>query len=99
MGMNGLSGRIGDTIGIVVDIDLPIVQMLATVAHEMIHVKQQAKGQLQYDIIRGKEVAVWRGTRMKKNLPHLDRPWEIEAYSRQELLARRFSNVLMGVKQ
>jgi hypothetical protein len=92
-GANGLSGRRDDVLGLVIDTQLPIPQLFASVAHEMIHVKQMARGTLQYTMRGNTEVAIWRGKRMK-DLPYYDRPWEIEAYSKQELLARRFNEAL-----
>lgn len=56
-----------------------------TLAHEMIHVKQLAKGTLRQ--VNG--VNYWKGKRYRKNHKYLDLPWEIEAFSKQELLFRR----------
>jgi hypothetical protein len=57
-----------------------------TLAHELVHVKQLAKGQLKYGP-RGTNI--WAGKQYKKSTNYLDRPWEIEAFSRQELILRR----------
>lgn len=56
-----------------------------TLAHEMIHVKQMAKGTLKQ--VDG--VNYWNGKRFRKNHKYLNLPWEIEAFSKQELLFRR----------
>ena len=56
-----------------------------TLAHEMIHVKQLAQGTLKQ--VNG--VNYWKGKRYRKNHRYLDLPWEIEAFSKQELLFRR----------
>ena len=56
-----------------------------TLAHEMIHVKQLAKGTLKQ--VNG--VNYWKGKRYRKNHKYLSMPWEIEAFSKQELLFRR----------
>jgi len=56
-----------------------------TLAHEMVHVKQLAKGTLK--CIDG--VTYWKGKRYRKNHKYLNQPWEIEAFSKQELLFRR----------
>lgn len=56
-----------------------------TLAHEMIHVKQLAKGTLKQ--VNG--VNYWKGKRYRKNHKYLNLPWEIEAFSKQELLFRR----------
>lgn len=62
-----------------------IKDMGITLAHEMVHVKQLAKGTLKQ--VNG--VSYWKGKRYRKNHRYLDLPWEIEAYSKQELLFRR----------
>ena len=57
-----------------------------TLAHEMVHVKQLAKG-----ILKNKQngVNIWAGKRYTKRTKYLDQPWEIEAFSKQELILRR----------
>jgi hypothetical protein len=57
-----------------------------TLAHELVHVKQLAKGQLKYTKTGAN---IWSGRRYSKNTDYLDRPWEVEAFSRQELILRR----------
>lgn len=60
-------------------------EMGLTLAHEMIHVKQLAKGHLKQ--VNG--VNYWRGKRYRKNHNYLSMPWEVEAFSKQELLFRK----------
>jgi hypothetical protein len=57
----------------------------STLAHEMVHVKQFAKGHFQ--IVDGKYY--WMGKRVTKRVKYLDQPWEIEAFSKQEILFRK----------
>lgn len=57
-----------------------------TLAHEMVHIKQLAKGTLQN---KANGVHIWAGKRYGKKTAYLDMPWEIEAFSRQELILRR----------
>lgn len=57
----------------------------ATLAHEMVHVKQFAKGHFQ--IRNGKHY--WKSKLITKRVKYLDQPWEIEAFARQEILFRR----------
>ena len=57
-----------------------------TLAHELVHVKQMARGILKY----GKRGSIfWCGKRYSKNTKYTDSPWEIQAFSKQELLFRR----------
>jgi len=51
----------------------------------MVHVKQLAKGTLR--CVDG--ITYWKGKRYRKNHKYLNQPWEIEAFSKQELLFRR----------
>ncbi len=56
-----------------------------TLAHEMVHVKQIAKGKLR--TVNG--VNYWNGKRYSSRTKYLNQPWEIEAFSKQELIFRR----------
>jgi hypothetical protein len=57
-----------------------------TLAHELVHVKQMAKGILK-STKNGSQI--WAGKKYSKRTKYLDRPWEIEAFSKQELILRR----------
>jgi hypothetical protein len=57
-----------------------------TLAHELVHVKQMAKGILK-STKNGSQI--WAGKTYSKRTKYLDRPWEIEAFSKQELILRR----------
>lgn len=57
-----------------------------TLAHEMVHVKQLAKGTLK---TRKTGSYIWAGKRYSKKTEYLSMPWEIEAFSKQELILRR----------
>lgn len=57
-----------------------------TLAHEMVHVKQMAKGTLK-SLPSGH--TMWAGKKFSKKTAYLSMPWEIEAFSRQELILRR----------
>jgi hypothetical protein len=56
-----------------------------TLAHEMVHVKQIAKGKLK--TVKG--ISFWNGKKYSNKTKYLDQPWEIEAFSKQELIFRR----------
>jgi hypothetical protein len=75
--------------------------ILQTLAHEMVHVKQQARNELRrYDVpcARGgkrdrEEVVEWQGsiwTPGKHEDPYWDAPWEVDAYGREVGLVNRF---------
>lgn len=56
-----------------------------TLAHELVHVKQMIRGQLK----TAKNSIMWVGKPYKKNMEYLEMPWEVEAFSRQELILRK----------
>ena len=57
-----------------------------TLAHEMVHVKQMAKGTLK-STKDGSHV--WAGKKYSKKTAYLSMPWEVQAFSMQELILRR----------
>jgi len=57
-----------------------------TLAHETVHVKQLAKGVLKN---KNNGTNIWAGKQYGKKTAYLDMPWEIEAFSKQELILRR----------
>jgi hypothetical protein len=57
-----------------------------TLAHELVHVRQMATGLLK-SLPRGSRS--WAGKKYTASTPYYSRPWEIDAFSRQELLFRR----------
>jgi hypothetical protein len=59
--------------------------LAATLAHELTHVAQFAKGTLQLTP-RGK---LWKGKYYGRRVPYLDQPWEIQAFAKQEIIMRR----------
>ena len=57
-----------------------------TLAHEMVHVRQMAKGMLVLDSKKGH---TWMGKRYKANTHYLNMPWELDALAKQEIIMRR----------
>ena len=57
-----------------------------TLTHEMIHVRQLARGILRTGP-RGTKI--WAGKTYRKNTKYLDMPWEQDAFARTEILFRR----------
>jgi hypothetical protein len=74
-----------DTILVVLKPRRNLIELGVTLAHELVHVRQLAKGILQMTP-RGKK---WRGKFYSKRTPYLDQPWEQEAFARQEIVFRR----------
>jgi len=65
---------------------------LETLAHEMVHVRQKAKDELQYRYNYGKIMARWKDNAVVplNEIPYVDRPWEIEARSLQKGLYKDY---------
>ena len=60
-------------------------EMMITLAHEMIHVKQYMKGEMSDD-----PNAIWHG-RNHNQTPYTKQPWEVEAHKNEhELFAKCF---------
>jgi hypothetical protein len=64
-------------------------KILETIAHEMVHVKQYARGEL----YQGARIAKhrWQGKWISNNVDYWDQPWEIEAHGREAGLFIRWA--------
>ena len=56
-------------------------KVLETVAHEMVHVKQYARGELYQGVRIAKHR--WQGKYVSNRMSYWDTPWEIEAHGRE----------------
>jgi hypothetical protein len=56
-----------------------------TLAHELVHVRQMAKGILKI-LPKGKK---WNGKYYGRSVAYLQQPWELDAFARQEIVFRR----------
>ena len=70
--------------------DVKIRNLLITLAHEMVHVKQWAKDEM-YEYMNTMGMVRFKGERIHlEETDYWDYPWEIEAYGRQLGLFIRF---------
>jgi hypothetical protein len=84
-GYNGVVAQTGEReITMMVDSRLGEGDLIQCISHEMVHVKQIAKGQLTLDKFSRQ---LWLGQRVNK--VYHERPWEQEAFARERLLASR----------
>jgi len=74
-----------DTVLVVLKPKRNRLELGVTLAHELVHVRQLAKGILKITP-QGKK---WRGKFYSRRTPYLDQPWEQEAFARQEIVFRR----------
>ena len=63
-----------------------LLDLALTLSHEMVHVRQMAKGQLK---MTSKAAGIWMGKSYSKKTKYLDQPWELDAFARQEIILRR----------
>ena len=66
------------------------IHMFSALAHEMVHVKQLAKGEMKDRLLKTKYYTLWRGETYSNDVSYWDQPWEIEAYGLQESLVAKF---------
>ena len=74
-----------DSYVVIIKPSMSIKSIGVTLAHEMVHVRQMAKGILK--IKNG--VNYWCGKRYTKRTKYLDQPWEQDAFARQEIVFRK----------
>lgn len=70
-----------------IDSRLSPMRQRLVLAHEMIHVKQYAKGEL---IVLNKRQFIWKGKKYRTDIYSKQTPWEREAYKMDRLLAKKF---------
>jgi hypothetical protein len=63
-----------------------LLNMAGTLAHEMVHVRQLAKGMMKFGTNQSR---IWMGKRYTKKTKYLDQPWELDAFAKQEIILRR----------
>jgi len=74
-----------DSYVIVIQPRMSIKDIGLTLAHEMVHVRQMARGILR--TVNGTHY--WAGRRYTKRTKYLDQPWEQDAFARQEIIFRK----------
>ena len=71
------------------DLTFSIRDVLITLAHEMVHIKQWAKGEM-YEYIKSGLIRFHKTKFDADNINYWDYPWEIEAFGKQLGLFVRF---------
>ena len=78
------------------DSRLNTYDLVETIAHEMVHIKQKVLGQLRYE---GK-TTYWLGKKVIcSKINYFDQPWEQEAWSKQKLLAMQIFKILEKIEK
>ena len=91
-GMNGVCAKTGEKeITIALCSRLPDYKLFTTLAHEMVHVKQFALGEMKDGI--SSAYTYWQGSQIsEEDNDYWDLPWEIEAHGREKGLFTRFKH-------
>lgn len=66
--------------------EVPLLHLLETIAHEMVHLKQFRNMELKYR----EKFTMFQGVTYSLDTPYSDEPWEQEAYSMEEVLVNMF---------
>jgi hypothetical protein len=77
-----------NTFEIRLDKDMSLRKKLLSVAHEMVHVKQFTRKELEHTSSVNRQL--WRGKKYNTKNRYYDLPWEIEAYGRELGLFNRW---------
>ena len=67
------------------DKNIGIKDMVQALCHEMVHVKQYARNEMNDGIVKGR--AKWKNQFIKEDTNYWDLPWEKEAYRMEKKLA------------
>jgi hypothetical protein len=74
-----------------IDNKLSVHKLLSVLAHEMVHVKQMIRGEIQMLKYRnGRVKYMWHGAEVR--LPYHKQPWEIEAYTMELTMVNALMN-------
>ena len=66
--------------------DIGITELVTTICHEMVHVKQYARNEMTDECVEF-GAATWKGRKVSPKVSYYDLPWEKEAYRLQDKLA------------
>lgn len=66
------------------------INMFKILAHEMVHLKQLAKGEMKDRFIKSRCITSWFGVKYDEDYSYWDQPWEIEAYGLENSLVAKF---------
>lgn len=76
-----------NTISVGIAAKLDLFDMIITVAHEMVHVGQMARGELRVKRYYGGSITYWKGKPTK--VAYENQPWEIEANALETILTKK----------
>lgn len=79
-----------------IDKRMSIEEIMTTIVHEMIHVKQWAKGELIDAVEKGAVVSKWKGSTIGDHVEYMDLPWEVEAYEQEPVLFEQMKQDLLA---
>jgi hypothetical protein len=66
------------------------IHMFSVLAHEMVHLKQMAYGEMKDKYVKHRYVTIWQGDTYEEDVSYWDQPWEQEAYGLENSLLAKF---------
>jgi len=95
-GANGMAWSAAPGVGTIALYNrLSIGQLLATIAHEMVHIKQYIRGHFRTEKSRnGKDKKFWLGKQVVAK--YEKQPWEVEAYRKQNILLDQLIDTVLS---
>jgi hypothetical protein len=91
--MKGCVVRMGPSyVLMLLDSQLSFDDLLNTLSHEMVHVKQFVRKQMVIKETPKRSVYYWKGKRVVAD--YYNQPWEMEAWSKERLLATRLYAII-----
>lgn len=80
-------------LAVYLDSRLDTDKLISTFAHEMVHIKQMARGQYwSFVDDYGHPQRYWMGKEVDEN--YFDQPWEIEAWTKERLLSVKLERII-----
>lgn len=90
-GCRGVVSKLGPKcLSMIIDSDLDMERLIITLAHEMVHVKQYARGQVKSS--KSRKTHYWMGKKIRKD--YYNQPWEVEAFSKERNLANKIFAII-----
>lgn len=81
------STKIDKTYNLIIRQYAPLKEVIP---HELIHLDQYERGDLKLNKLEDKLYFIWKDEEYDPSIPYKDRPWEIEAFSMQNKLWKKF---------
>ena len=94
IGAAGIASMLGPRdFTVILDCDLAFDDMIRVLCHEMVHIKQMARGQYKSRYKSGRFTNFWMGKASRKS--YYKQPWELDAWAKEDLLSLKLYSVMV----